>query len=181
MFLIGKGKAARETYPQSGGIANSALVALLNRYLVGSTTTTPDAFTTASPTAHYVAAVNVVRKASGLFVVMAELPATLAAPDTMAFAAFLFSGATASGGTASGAWLVGTGSPIVPSAISPDQIMAPWEETCGAGNLTKTPIMVGINPMPAPAGASVIVIAANTIGGTTVTPGSFSAAAFELP
>ena len=177
MFLIGRGRYTRAAYPQAPG---AAVAALSNRY-VATPLMAPDPFTVTSPTLHNVAAVNVTRRASGVFVVMMTLPVALAAPDEYQFSASLVPGATASGGTVDGAWLVGIGSAIVLAGGGTPSVMSAFIQQVGAGNLSQTPVLVGLNPTPAPTGKSAILIASTTNGGTAVSLGDIFVSANELP
>jgi hypothetical protein len=180
MLLIGRGRYARETYPVGG--QGAALTALANRYLISpSGPVAPDAFTATAPAIHTVAAVNVVRRASGIFVVMVQLPTLLAGADVENFEATAFLGSTASGGTANGQWLVAAGAPVSLTASSGVSPMGVWITSVDSTTLSQTPTLVGVNARPVPQGSSAIVIQGNTLGATQVTPGGFFAVAYELP
>lgn len=180
MHVIGRGKRGRETYPLGG--ATSALAALTNRYLVSATPDSPDPFTATSPNAIIVAAVNVTRRGSGFFVLATQMLDTLAAADTQEWAAVLLEGATVSGGTVDGQWLIAKGSAIVPTTTPTGAVaFSQWGEQADATTLTTTVTLVGINPTAAPPGDSTIIIAAETLAGTLITPGPFFGSVFELP
>lgn len=179
--LIGRGRYARETYPAAG--ATGALVALVNRYRIAAVSPgIPSAFTVTTPTTHIVAAVNVKRRASGIFAVSFQMPATLGAADTQAWAAIALFGATASGGIANGDWLQDTGATITTAGATGASPMGIDEIQSGAGNLHQTVTLVGTNAAPVPQGSSTIIIAGTTVGGSAITPtSSFIAVAYELP
>lgn len=183
MFLIGRGRYAREAYPATGGAGSAAVAALTNRYRIAAVApAVPSAFTVASPTTHIVAAVNVRRRASGIFMLSFQMPAALSAPDVQAWSAVALFGATASGGIANGDWLQDTAAPITTSAASGASPMGIDEITSDATTLLQTVTLVGSNAAPVPQGNSTIIIAGTTLAGSTITPaGSFLAVAYELP
>ncbi|MGH3303687.1 MAG: hypothetical protein ACRDOK_18810 [Streptosporangiaceae bacterium] len=181
MFLIGRNRYAREGYPESNP-GNAAFVALTNRYLTAQPPATPDPFTQGLAGVHALAAVNVTRKASGLFMVAVQFSAVLAAPDTMQFAASASFGGVASGGTASGNWLIATGPALVVTPLTQDSLSGQYDDERDAGNLQAGVTLVGVGAVPIPAGNSAIVILGQTTAGTTlVTPGILIASAYELP
>lgn len=181
MHIIGRGRYAREAYPDTK--PNAALVALANRYLVDTSAPgTPSPFTVTQPSFHIVAAANVTRRASGLFVVSVQVPRTaLAADDTQSWTAVALFGSTASGGVASGDWLLDIASTITTSTPTGASPMSAWTAQSDAGNLTQTVTLVGVNSTPVPTGDSVIAVLSNTDGGSQVSPGVFFGAAYELP
>ena len=171
-FVIGKGRQASQAYPvRSNG---DAVAALSNRYLCPAII--PDPFT--SLASYFVAAANVTRRASGLFVVQAQVLSQAAGVDTQAWAALLFPGAVASGGVASGDWLVSTGGvvAVAPTPV-PTIIGVDGYELASAIGITLT----GINAVAAPAGDSVIAIVGNTVAPSLLTMGALTASIFELP
>jgi hypothetical protein len=176
--LIGRGRYAREAYPET-----SRAGGLTNRYLISPAgPATPDVFTTTGGAPHIVAAVNVVRRASGLFVVMVQMPATLASAALQEWAATMLFGATSSGGTVNGDWILGIGAPITFTAPSGSSLMGVYFDQDGAGNLTKTVTMIGINAAPVPSASGTIVVGGATVGSDVqITPGLFLASAYELP
>ena len=178
MHIIGRGRYAREGYPVAGSIA--ALAALTNRYLA-TPLMAPDAFTVTAPTVQNVAAANVTRRASGIFVVMMALPIVLSVADEYQFSATLIPGATASGGTVDQDWRLGIGSAVVLAGGGTPSPMSAYIQQAGAGNLAQTAVLVGLNPTPAPLGSSAILIAGTTIGGAAITPGDIFVSAYELP
>lgn len=172
MFSIGKGRYKTEGYPvRSNG---DVLAALSNRYLCPAIV--PDPFTSA--TTYFVAAANVIRRASGLFMVTAQVMSQAGGVDTQAWGALLFPGAVASGGTVSGNWRVSVGGAvsIAPTPV-PTIIGIDGYDLASAIGITLT----GINAVAAPAGSSVIAIVANTVAPSLLTMGALTAAAFELP
>lgn len=182
MYLIGRGRYAREAYPESAS-PSGALAALTNRYRIAPIAPgIPSAFTVASPTTHVVAAVNVKRRASGIFMVTFQMPSTLAAPDEQGWVAVALFGATASGGIANGDWLQDTAAPITTSAPSGASPFGGYEVQSDTGNLLQTVTLVGTNADPVPQGDSTIVIEGTSLAGTQISPsGSFIAVAYELP
>lgn len=180
MHIIGHGRNAREAYPSP---PNAALIALSNRYLIAPTgPASPSAFTVASPAFHIVAAANVVRRASGIFMLSVEMPSQLAAPDTQVWSATLLFGVTASGGVPNGAWLLDIAAPIILTpAPTTASVLAGLDMQAPAGGLIQTVVLTGTNPTPAPQGPSTIVISGTTLGGSMITPGDFFGTVFELP
>jgi len=179
MHTMGWGRYKRETYPVGG--VDAAVVALNNRYQTSGTPGSPDAFTSAVGSPHNVAAVNVVRRASGIFVLSLQMPTTLAGADTETFVATALFGATASGGTANGAWLLGISSPITATSPTGTSPMTLFTGQHGAGNLVDTLVLTGANAVAVPQGASCIIITGGTAGPTALTPGPLVAIAYELP
>lgn len=160
---------------------NSAGIALLNRYLTSpDSSVSIDPFTVTSPTFSFIAAANVVRRASGIFMVQAQMPLVLAGADTMQFSVVIFFGQTATGGTPSGDWLVADGATIV-IAGSEAAVPSAYSEAASAGNLTKTMTLIGCNPNPTPAGPSAIALVGTTVGGTQISPNGLFISAYELP
>lgn len=172
MFNIGKGRYKTEGYPvRSNG---DVLAALSNRYLCPAIV--PDAFNSTVP--YYVAAVNVTRRASGLFMVAAQVLAQTAGVTTQSWGALLFPGAVASGGVVNGDWRVSVGGAVsVAPTPSPTIIGIDGYELASAIGITLT----GINAVAAPAGSSVIAIVANTVDPSVLTMSTLTASAFELP
>lgn len=181
MYVIGRGRYARETYPEASQGASGA--ALANRYRIAPIAPgIPSPFTVTSPTTHIVAAVNVRRRASGIFMLAFQMPSTLAAPDEQGWVAVALFGATASGGIANGAWLQDTAAPITTSAASGASPLGVYEVQSDTGNLLQTVTLVGSNADPVPQGNSTIIIAGTSLAGTQISPsGSFIAVAYELP
>ena len=180
MHVIGRGRYARATYPVGG--QSSALAALTNRYLTSPVAPgTPSPFTVTAPTFHIVAAVNVTRRASGIFVVSAQMGATLAAADQQEWAAIALFGSVASGGVPNGQWLLDIGSTITTSVPTDAFPLTGSFIQSGAGNLSQSVILAGANAKPVTPGNSTIIIAGNTSGGTQITPGQFFGVVYELP
>lgn len=178
MYIAGRHRSG-ETYPSP---PNAALVAAANRYLIDpSPPGSPSAFAVALPGFRVVAAVNVVRRASGIFILSTQMSALLASADTQSWSAVLLGGATCTGGIADGSWLLNIASTITPSAPTSSSLMSLDLFQSSAGNLQQTMSMVGANASPAPVGASTIIIAAATIGGAQITPGQFFGVVYELP
>jgi len=179
MYVIGRGRRAGETYPEASQTA--ALAALSNRYLIGSTAGVPDPFTVTNPTFHIAAAVNVTRRASGIFMVAVQMPVELAAPDKQVWSAVALFGSTCSGGVANGAWLLDIAALItntLPTGASP---MGEYIAESSAGNLGQSMTVVGVNAVPVPPGASTIIVPGTTVAGTQITPGAFFGVVYELP
>lgn len=178
MFLIGRGRYARETYPES----NKATAALVNRYLISAAgPPRPDPFSKIPADVYVVAATNVTRRASGIFMLTFQDPVTLAAADTLEWSAIAFSGSTASGGTVSGDWLVRIGSDIAftaPAAASP---MGEYADQRDATTLSATVTMVGVNAAPMLPGKGAIVVFGSAAAGTLITPALLIASVYELP
>lgn len=177
-FVIGKGRRATQVYPTRGN--GNAVDALSNRYLVDPNSQIPSAFSVTAPTLYIVAAVNVVRRASGIFQVNVQVPMLSSGIDTTQWGAIARAGSVASGGVVYGDWLIDDGAVISVTAPSSEYLIGTGGGTVEANGVQMI-TMVGVNPAPLPAGASAIVIAATTVSGSTLTPGVLLASAYELP
>lgn len=176
MRLTGRGSRGLETYP---GRVSSAVSALTNRYLCSQIA--PAAFTAVIADEYIVAAANVTRRASGIFVINVQVPVVLASAETLQWAAGILGGSTASGGTAAGDWLV-AGSAISVTSESFASTMGISRIACPAGGLGQTVTLVGLNPTPLPVdGSGVLVVYGATVGSVQTTPGVILASAYELP
>ena len=173
--IIGRGRNARETYPQ----ANAALSGFYNRFLIGSGAPPgiPDAFTSAAPVP--LAAVNFTRRASGIFQLSAQIPITLAGADASTVFQASSGPGTTTGGVLFEDWLIADGVPLVvpvPTGILGFNLFA-----VAAGNLVRTVTLTGCNSVPVPQGAGTIFISGRTAGPTLLTPDGFLASVYELP
>lgn len=171
MHLIGKHKSP-ESYPTSNAAA--ALTALSNRYI--SNGGAPAAFSSA--VLHTVGAVNVTRRASGIFLVTAQVPIVLADDDPSVGWVAAAGPGSAVGGVASGDWLIDDGTLVAPATtvnFSTNGFIV------AAGSLSLTVTLVGANPTPLAAGISCIAIQAATADPSQITPSAFFATAIELP
>lgn len=172
MHHISKNKS-RESYPQ----ANAAISALSNRFVMG--VGVPEPFTSAVP--FVVAAVNVTRRASGLFQVNVVMSITAASADT---AAFQLSGGpgTSVGGVAADDWLVEEAANLIVSPLGGAiATWGGWTAALPAGGLTATVSISNVNAVPLPAGPSSIFLTGLSSSPVAITPGGIAASAYELP
>lgn len=164
MFLIGRGGRAREAYPET----NRAVIPFQNRLIAPPSALVAPFTPATAPNTSLIGAGLVTPKASGLFILLAELLVLAASVDTFAFEAVPGTGPglTVSGGSATvGGWTFGT---TVPPVIGGGPVVnnAPFglgEETISN---TGTLIVVGINDTPLPIGVpSVIQLFLGEVGG----------------
>jgi len=188
MFIIGRGRYARESYPEVGQ-GGAAVGALRNRNVANALSF--PAFTPAtSPSASLVAALLYTPKVSGVIEATALLGLTNgASPETYAMIVAIATGTGLSvtgGSTASNGWLVGSTVPILigGTGVALAQVIGESQVALAASGLGSLNVAAAIS-QPLPVGVPVVIeVLLTEVGGGHALSGSSvfsSLSALELP